>query len=161
MRPPTVTLPYVRGLAETIKRILGKLEVRVRFRPNQTLRQLLVKPKDPIPLDQRNGVVYRIPCRYCAKTYVGQSGRSLACRIKEHQRAVRNGDENASAIAEHAWGCHHHIDWEAAEVVDSNPDWYPRCLMESWHIHKEPNSMNRERGLLPPVYCTLLTGANQ
>ena len=67
-KPPNVTLPYIRGLSETIKRILEKLDVRVRFSPNQTLRQLLVKPKDPVPLHQRNGVVYRIPCGDCKKS---------------------------------------------------------------------------------------------
>ena len=36
----------------------------------------------------------------------------------ENQRAVRNGNENATAIAEHASGYQHRIDWEAAEVVD-------------------------------------------
>ena len=67
-KPPNVTLPQIRGLSETIERILEKLDVRVWFSPNQTLRQLLVKPKDPIPLHQRNGVVYRIPCGDCEKS---------------------------------------------------------------------------------------------
>ena len=134
-KPPTVILPYIRGLSETIKRLLEKLDVRVRLRPNSTLRQILVKPKDPVPIEQQNGVVYRIPCGDCESTYVGQSGRSLACRMKEHQRAVRGGDTNASAIAEHAWGHQHRIEWGAAEVLDNNPNWHPRCLLESWYIH--------------------------
>ena len=151
-----MTLPYIRGLSETIKRLLEKLDVRVRLRPNRTPRQMLVKPRDPVPIEQQNGVVYRIPCGDCESTYVGQSGRSLACRMKEHQRAVRGGDTNASAIAEHAWGHQHQIDWGAAEVLDSNPNWHPRCLLESWHIHKERKSMNRDRGNLPQIYRTLL-----
>ena len=156
-KPPSVTLPYVRGLSETIKRLLEKLDVRVRLTPNWTLRQMLVKPKDPVPVDQQNGVVYRIPCGDCEKAYVGQSGCSLACRIKEHQRAVGGGDTNASAIAEHAWGQHHQIDWGAAEVLDTNPSWHPRCLLESWHIHKQQSTMNRDRGNLPQIYSTLLS----
>ena len=59
-----------------------------------------MKPKAPVPVDRVNGVVYRVPCKGCTKTYVGQSGRSLTCRLKEHQHAVRNGDVMASAIAE-------------------------------------------------------------
>jgi len=76
--------------------------------------------------------------------------------MKEHQRAVRGGDTNASAIAEHAWGKQHQIDWGVAEVLDTNPSWRPRCLLESWHIHKELSTMNRDRGNLPQIYCTLL-----
>ena len=83
----------------------------------------------------------------CEKTYIGQSGRSLACRMKEHQGAVRRG---ASAIAEHVWGEQHQIDWGSAEVLDTNPSWRPRTLLESWHIHKERGTMNRDHGNLPP-----------
>lgn len=39
-----------------------------------------------------------IPYMNCEKSSVGQSGRSLTCRVKEHQRAVNT---NASAVAEH------------------------------------------------------------
>ena len=81
-----------------------------------------MKPKDPVPVDRVNGVVYRVPCKVCSKAYVGQSGRSLSCRLKEHQRAVHNGDVMA-------------IDWEASEVLDSCRFQYPRCMLESWHIH--------------------------
>ena len=45
----TVVLPYVRHISETIRRILTPLEIRTCFKPHQTLRQLLVHPKDPIP----------------------------------------------------------------------------------------------------------------
>ena len=51
-RGPGVTLLYVRGLSESIRRILTPLGVRVSFRPNTTLRQLLVKPKDRVPMDK-------------------------------------------------------------------------------------------------------------
>ena len=116
----TVTIPYIQDLSEPIKRILERLKVKVRLRPNKTLHQLLVQPKDKVPMEQRTGVVYSIPCRYCPKTYIGQSGRSLECRIKEHQRAVKYGDTNTSAIAEHAWQEQHYINWPAATILDSN-----------------------------------------
>ena len=64
---------------------------------------MLVRPKDPVPPEERVGVVYRIPCKDCTKAYVGQSARSLVLRLKEHQRAVYNADMNTSAIAEHIW----------------------------------------------------------
>ena len=87
----TVTLPYVRGLAEPIKRMLEEVDIRVRFRSNTTLRMLLVKPKDPVPVERRTGIVYQIPCKDCAQTYVGQSGHTIVDRvINEHQRAVKD-----------------------------------------------------------------------
>ena len=44
----TVTILYVQGLSEPIKWLLQRLDVKVRLRPNRTLCQLLVRPKDRV-----------------------------------------------------------------------------------------------------------------
>ena len=49
----TLTLPYICGLSETIRRVLSHLEVKVVFRPMRTLQQLLGIPKTQSQL--RNG----------------------------------------------------------------------------------------------------------
>ena len=121
------------------------------FQPAQTLRQILIRPKDPTPALLKNGTVCKVPCKVCSKAYVGQSGRLLECRLKEHQHAVRNGDVAASAIAEHAWKSDHWIDWERAHVLDSCRYLYARCMLESWHIHQLAEPLNRERGPLPNI----------
>ena len=74
---PVVTLPYVRGLSEVVQRVLTPLGVRVSLCPNITLRQLLVRPKDCIPTEELEGVVYEVPCAGCRATYVGQTSRCL------------------------------------------------------------------------------------
>ena len=53
----TVILPYVQHVSESIRRILTPLEIRTSFKPHRTLRQLLVHPKDLIPLLQKLGIV--------------------------------------------------------------------------------------------------------
>ena len=97
--PKTVNIPYIQGLSESIKRVLSKLDIVVRFYPMRTLRYLLVRPKDPIPPNLINEVIYKVPCKQCDKVYVGQAGRSLDCRLKEHKRAFKCGNVEASAIA--------------------------------------------------------------
>ena len=89
------------------------------FQPHHTLRQTLMHLKDPTPLRQRTGVVYRIPCSSCEKVYIGQTGRTLDHRLKEHRRALTSGNVQQSAVAEHATNEMH--DWEKAEVVDCYP----------------------------------------
>ena len=88
----TVVLPYIRELSEPIQRILAPLHIRTCFRPCRTLSNILVHPKHPVPPDQRKGVVYRISCADCDMTYVGQTGRTLQVRRKEHVRALTNAD---------------------------------------------------------------------
>ena len=83
-------------------------------------------------------------------SYIGETGWTLQLRIK---RALTNGDPCMSALAEHAINHHHDIAWE---VVDADPHMYLRQTLEAWHIHQEPNPMNRDRGLLPPVYDSLI-----
>ena len=77
--------------------------------------------------------------------------------VKEHQRAIRNGDTNASALAEHTCNEEHHINWQNVEVLEANQQhWRKRCLLESWHNNKEAKPLNRERGPLLDIYHSLL-----
>ena len=121
-----------------------------------TFRQLLIHPKGRVPMDERQGVVYSIPCTVCPKVYIGQMGRSLKHRLKEHRRALRNGDVAGSALAEHALMAGHGIDLSKPEVLNSNPHTATRYMFESLHIQHNENKLNRERGNLPEVYTVLL-----
>ena len=68
-----VVLPYIQGLSDSIKWILQKdLGIKTVFRPAGSLKHILSHPKDPLPVLLRSGVVYRIPCKDCNKSYVGQ-----------------------------------------------------------------------------------------
>ena len=51
--------------------------------------------------------IYRIPCE-CGKVYIGQSGRSVQLRVKEHERHMRLVQRDKSAVAEHSFN-HDHI----------------------------------------------------
>ena len=48
----TLILPYIRGLSEAIKHVLQLLGVKVVFQSLRTLRQMLVHPKDPVPVEE-------------------------------------------------------------------------------------------------------------
>ena len=154
---PVVTLPYVRGLSEAVRRVLTPLGVRVSFRPNSTLRQLLVKLKDRVPTEELAGVVYQIPRAGCPATYVGQTGRCLSKRMKEHQKVVESGDCANLALAEHAWSHHHPVDWNNVRVLEQQPHLYHRLTLESIHIRSHPNTLNRNDGTLPLVYNSLFS----
>ena len=69
--------------------------------------------------------------RRCEKVYIGQTGRTLEHKMKEHRRALTSGNLAQSALAEHAADRGHAIDWRSAEVVDSHQQFHQRCLLES------------------------------
>ena len=151
----SLTLPYLGGLSESLRRVLSPLAIQVTFRPFRTLRQELVHPKDPVPINRRKGVVYSIPCAECSRAYIRQTGRSLDHRLQEHCRALKNGDVAASAIAEHVFSCNHKVDLSKASVIDAHPHTQTRCMLESWHIQHHPASLNRGKGTMPELYAAL------
>ena len=128
VRPRTsVTLPYIGGLSEAIRQILRSLEIQVVFLT--TLRQLLVHPKDRVPMEEWKGVAYSIPCTDCPKVYIGQTGRCLKLRLKEHHCALKNGDVAASAVAEHtrqratAWILPSQWYWTVTHTTPHDASW--------------------------------------
>ena len=72
----TTVMPYVRGVSESLRRILTPLGIRTCFKPHKIIRQILCKPKDPIPDLQQSGIVYMIPCSKCPASYVYWPDRS-------------------------------------------------------------------------------------
>ena len=115
-------------------------------------RQLLCKPKDPIPDLLRSGVVYKIPCLSCPATYIGQTCRRLQQHIKEHQRAVKQADFNSSALAEHAWSCEHPVDWKNTMILANPQDQTSRIVEEAVAIRTTKDTLNRDSGALPVEY---------
>ena len=51
-----------------------------------TLKTLLVEPKDKDSKLQKSGVIYNFKCPHinCPDEYIGESGRAFGDRIKEH-----------------------------------------------------------------------------
>ena len=78
-------------------------------------------------------------------------------QIEGTQKSCKVWKLDASAIAEHVWNERHQVDWEAAGAHDICKNLYPRCLLESWHIHTQHHTINREHGALLAAYCSLLT----
>ena len=66
-----------------------KFRVQVHFKGGQTLKNLLMAPKDKDPILKKSGVIYRYKCdkEGCEEKYIGESARTLAESFKEHQKA--------------------------------------------------------------------------
>ena len=105
-----------------------------------TLRQLLVKPKDPVPPDRRKGAVYKISCKDCSYSYIGQTGRSLSDRIKEHKWAVSRVNVDDSALAEHVVNSSHEMDWCSAMILDTSRFFSIRDAIWSHGIYRREDT---------------------
>ena len=153
-------IPYVQGISEPIKRILSKVGIGVAMKPFYTLSSVFRKPKDCICNSDKCGIVYEIPCRNCNSVYIGETGRSLKTRKKEHIYAVKNFDFDKSAFCEHVVKFDHTIAWNETKILKMEPNFQRRRTAESFFINqrsKKLNVLNRNDGLqLPSVYNLLL-----
>ena len=69
-----ITLPYMKGVSDSLQRVCRKFGVSTALKPHLTLKRLLVHPKDKREKQDKAGVVYNIPCSDCSNVYVGESG---------------------------------------------------------------------------------------
>ncbi len=149
-----MSIPYVLGISEKIKRVCYKECIHVVFRSGKTLRSILthVKPK----LDDNNlpGVIYKIPCLDCNCSYTGETGRTLQVRIGEHKRHCRNLDTSKFAVAQHTLEEGHRIDWSGSKVIDKETNWHTRRIKEAIHIRRILN-FNQDEGLaISPIWTS-------
>ena len=142
-------LPYVKGLSEQLRRCLQQQGVRAVFKSETTLRSQLVRPKDAVDPAKQDGVVYRIPCE-CGKVYIGETGRPMQDRIKEHDRDIRLARTETSAVSEHAHNTGHKPLWNKVKFIDRDPYYYTRRVKEVIHIRLHPNNINRDSGIEIP-----------
>ncbi|XP_050528175.1 uncharacterized protein LOC126898277 [Daktulosphaira vitifoliae] len=140
----TLILPYIQGITDRISRIAQKFKLRTVFKPNTVAGSLLRNPKDKLPEMQTPGV-YEIPCS-CGKSYIGQTGRAIATRIKEHEKDVEYQRTEKSAVAEHAKNKGHDIQFDKVKILNKEPHFGKRMYKEAIEIEKCPENFNREDG---------------
>ncbi|CAH3113816.1 unnamed protein product, partial [Pocillopora meandrina] len=100
----------------------------------------LVRPKDAVDLAKQDGVVYRIPCE-CGKVYIGETGRPMQDRIKEHDRDIRLARTETSAVSEHAHNTGHKPLWNEVKFIDRDPYYYTHRVKEAINIRLHPNNI--------------------
>nr|VZI29784.1 unnamed protein product [Spirometra erinaceieuropaei] len=122
-------LSFIDGVSEAVSRLLRPLGIGIAHRPESTIRHLVMRPKTPLPPGETTNVIYRIHCGSCAMNYIGETGKRLQTRVKEHMRA-------------------------SAEILGRGNDRVTRETIEAWHA--STNSISRCVAL-PEAYQALRT----
>ena len=143
-------LPYVKGVSEKIKKTCkamnATIEVKAVFKPYRTMRQMLMKVRNPVPVEKRKGVVYEILCWDCTQVYVGETGRTLKKRMSEHKQAMKRFDEK-NRIAVHVFKHDHRIAWDEARIATLETSYWRRRIKEAINIRSKKGTMNLDCGL--------------
>ena len=108
-----------------------------------------------VSIQDTEGAIYLATCKICNRErinskYIGESGRKLKERIKEHMRCNLNPNEISSAICQHSFRAHGckptESEWDF-EILSIQKDTQQRKTFEAYLIHKMQPNLNRDAGV--------------
>ena len=89
----------------------------------------------------RRGVVYKVSCKDCKKTYNWETSRTLKVRLREHRQAVERSDPK-NGIAAYAHNAQHAIDWIGAKVRRMEANYWRKRTIEAIQINTREHTIN-------------------
>ena len=153
-----IVVPYYKGLSESLKRTGQKYGVQLYFKGGNTIKSLLMAPKDKDPLMKKSGVIYRYKCDRveCDEEYIGESSKTFGERFKEHQKAP-------SPIFDHYNTTGHNISIENFEIVGREDQNLMRTIKEALYIRVNDPSLKRNiaRYHLPHIWDEVLLNISE
>ena len=102
--------------------------------------------------------VYRIPCE-CGVVYIGETGRNLSVRLKEHKMNCEKAEQDKSAVAKHTWTYDHRKKWDEATILAIDSHKFSRKMRESIEIEKH-NTIDQEGKPLDSTWRALFNVQN-
>ena len=137
-----ISTPYIRGTSERVQRAFKPFGVKLSNKPSNLVKSKLSKLKDNTPLLDKANVVYKISCQDCSNIYIGETGRQLATRLKEHQKDIRD-KRLLSHVASHSLMNNHRFDFNSSQVLHQCNSVGSRKLLEAYYTHNTNDTINR------------------
>ena len=156
------SIPFIHGLTQQIIHVLRASFPFVKISPRSThnISRLYTTIKDPIPLLDHHGVIYRLECE-CKCSYIGMTGNLLKTRMSGHRSNVnalekllhagyRENDspvsdmkEKSTALIAHCIDHNHRFDLEGVKIIDQTRKMSSLPVLEMIQIYNDPNSINK------------------
>ena len=134
------------------------MEMQIYFKGGNTIRNLLVAPKDKDPMLKKSGIIYRYKCDRveCDEEYIEESSRTFRERFKEHQKAP-------SSIYDHYNITGHKISLHKSSIVGREDQNLMRTIKEVLYIRVNNSSLNRNIGKyhLPHIWDEALFNTSE
>ena len=131
-------VPYIQGTGEKVKKVCKAKGIQVHFMGNNTLRTLLVRPKDKDPKLNKSGVIYhfKCPCINCPEAYIGESGRALGTESRSILRPLPHQSSSTG----------HPLSPQCFNIIHQETQGSSRNIKEAMFIHVNDPSLNRNLG---------------
>src|SRR5580765_4877079 len=137
-----IAVPYIKNLSEFVCNSFRGTEFAAGYKCFNRLNRFIKVHKDITPTECNNNVIYKIHCKDCTASYVGQTKRQLKTRIHEHKINIRQHTSNQSVVSQHITDYKHNMDWDNVKILDHETNYYKRLIAETIHIKQQKNSLN-------------------
>ena len=133
--------------------ICGRYGIQIHFKGNNTIKHLLVSPKDKDPMVNKSGSIYWFQCAdlTCNDEYRGETSRTFGERFKEHLK-------QASPTHHHSNNTDHPTSQHNFQIIGREGHGLTRNIKESIFIRVNNPTLNRNIGkfTLPHIWDRVL-----
>ena len=139
-----LVVPFYKHMNNDIIMCLKNLNISVVNKITNKLNSLITLGKDKIKKTEKNNVIYKIKCKDCDFSYIGQTSRKLYKRVNEHKKAYKKRIKK-SIFHIHRISKKHKINFnfKSIKILDSQSKLRKRLFSEMLHIHDCKFSLNK------------------
>ncbi|XP_044753689.1 uncharacterized protein LOC123313059 [Coccinella septempunctata] len=166
--PRFFSLPYHPAITPRIIKTIShhvvdrNMFLSAKYMPNTLGRHVFSRMKDITPIEKRAGIVYAINCTDCDKTYIGQTGRNLKTRLREHVRDCAMAKQT-TGLSKHCYEMNHTMNFGDAKILKSESNRHKREFLEAVEIMSRDNNLNINTDFngINSIYCNIVNLINK
>jgi hypothetical protein len=108
--------------------------------------------RDPLQTAQ---CIHSIPCE-CGRSYIGETGRPLAVRPREHRHNLQQGLLEKSKLAQHAYEEGHTVGWDEVRILEIKINSRYRKYKDSDYMACLSNPISQPSVDTSPIWISLI-----
>jgi hypothetical protein len=133
------SLLYVPHLSPAIQDAIRQdtPNIQIAFKPVKKVGQtIFTNTKEKQDKMSQSGIVYKIDCRDCDHSYIGETSKKLSTRLNRHKLDIKNKEKTGpkTALVQHTLDKKHNFDLENTQVIDREIKHGKRLILEAGHI---------------------------
>lgn len=155
-----ISIPYIKGVTETLQRNLNTHNIKIVSATGNCLKKFYSNVKAPIEREKTTNTVYKIKCKDCDVTYIGQSKQYLHNRITAHINSVSGKNAEKTALKKHTNSTNHQFNFKEVDILDKENNEKKRLVLEMIRIKQDKKCINdrRDTDKLGTLYDDILIG---